>query len=49
MDLTARLDLGDLRLWTLLQDDADLLVEATRQEQAPALWGRGRQIPIMTR
>ena len=39
MDLTAQLDLGDLRLRTLLQDDAELLVEATRQEQAPALWG----------
>jgi RimJ/RimL family protein N-acetyltransferase len=38
MDLTAQLDLGDLRLRTLLQDDAALLVEATRHEQAPALW-----------
>jgi RimJ/RimL family protein N-acetyltransferase len=39
MDLTVRLDLGDLRLRTLLPDDAALLVEATRHEQAPALWG----------
>ena len=39
MDLTAQLDLGDLRLRTLLPDDAPLLVEATRNEQAPALWG----------
>jgi RimJ/RimL family protein N-acetyltransferase len=39
MDLTARLDLGELRLRTLLPDDADLLVEATRQEQGRALWG----------
>ena len=39
MDLTARLALGDLCLQTLLQDDAGLLVEATRHEQAPALWG----------
>lgn len=40
MDLTAQLDLGDdLRLRTLLQDDAALLVEATRREQARALWG----------
>jgi len=38
MDLTAQLDLGDLRLRTLVQDDAALLVEATRHEQAPALW-----------
>ena len=38
MGLTAQLDLGDLRLRTLFQDDAELLVEATRQEQAPALW-----------
>ena len=39
MDLTAQLDLGDLRLRTLLPDDGPLLVEATRHEQAPALWG----------
>ena len=39
MDLIARLDLGDLRLRTLLRDDAELLVEATRQEQGRALWG----------
>ena len=39
MDLTARLDLGDLHLQTLLPDDTALLVEATRNEQAPALWG----------
>jgi hypothetical protein len=40
MDLAARLDLdlGDLRLRKLLPDDAGLLVEATRHEQAPALW-----------
>src|SRR5215208_8247603 len=38
MDLTARLDFWDLRLRTLFQDDAQLLVEATRHEQAPALW-----------
>jgi RimJ/RimL family protein N-acetyltransferase len=39
MDLTVRLDLGDLHLRTLLPDDTALLVEATRNEQAPALWG----------
>jgi hypothetical protein len=39
MDLTAQLDLGDLRLRTLLPDDAELLIEATRQEQGRALWG----------
>jgi RimJ/RimL family protein N-acetyltransferase len=40
MDLAAQLDLGDdLHLRTLLQDDAALLVEATRHEQARALWG----------
>jgi RimJ/RimL family protein N-acetyltransferase len=39
MNLGARLDLGDLHLRTLFQDDAALLVEATRGEQAPALWG----------
>jgi RimJ/RimL family protein N-acetyltransferase len=39
MDLTMQLDLGDLRLRTLLKDDAELLVEATRHERAPALWG----------
>jgi RimJ/RimL family protein N-acetyltransferase len=39
MDLTAQLDLGDLRLRTLSQDDAALLVEATRHEHARALWG----------
>ena len=39
MDLAARLDLGDLHLRTLLPDDTALLVEATRNEQAPALWG----------
>jgi len=39
MDLTAQLDLeDDLHLRTLLPDDAALLVEATRHEQAPALW-----------
>jgi RimJ/RimL family protein N-acetyltransferase len=39
MDLTAQLDLGDdLHLRTLVQDDAALLVEATRHEQARALW-----------
>jgi [ribosomal protein S5]-alanine N-acetyltransferase len=38
MHLTAQLDLGDLRLQTLFQDDAELLVEATHHEQAPALW-----------
>jgi hypothetical protein len=39
MGLTAQLDLGDLRRRTLLPDDAPLLVEATRHEQARALWG----------
>ena len=39
MDLTVRLDLGELRLRTLLPDDAELLVEATRQERGQALWG----------
>src|SRR5215217_3327179 len=39
MDLTAELDLGELRLRTLLRDDAELLVEATGRERAPALWG----------
>jgi len=39
MDLTARLDLGELRLRTLLPDDAELLVEATRRERGRALWG----------
>jgi RimJ/RimL family protein N-acetyltransferase len=39
MDLTAQLDLGELVLRTLLPPDAELLVEATRHEQAPALWG----------
>jgi RimJ/RimL family protein N-acetyltransferase len=38
MHLNAQLDLGDLRLQTLFEDDAELLVEATRHEQAPALW-----------
>jgi RimJ/RimL family protein N-acetyltransferase len=38
MHLTAQLDLGDLRLRTLFEDDAELLVEATRHEEAPALW-----------
>src|SRR5262245_3977966 len=33
------LDLGDLRLRTLTVQDAGLLVEATRAESAPALWG----------
>ena len=33
------LDLGDLRLRTLTTKDAALLVEATRAESAPALWG----------
>ena len=36
MDLTARLDLGELRLRTLVPDDADLVVEATRHEQGRA-------------
>jgi RimJ/RimL family protein N-acetyltransferase len=39
MDLSVQLDLGDLRLRTLLPGDAPLLVEATRHEQARALWG----------
>jgi RimJ/RimL family protein N-acetyltransferase len=39
MNLTTQLDLGDLRLRTLLPDDAALLVEATRHEHARALWG----------
>ena len=39
MDLTAQLELGELCLRTLLREDAELLVEATRREQAPALWG----------
>jgi RimJ/RimL family protein N-acetyltransferase len=39
MDLTTQLDLGDLGLRTLFQEDAELLVEATRHEQARALWG----------
>jgi RimJ/RimL family protein N-acetyltransferase len=39
MDLTARLDPGELRLRTLLPDDAELLVEATRRERGRALWG----------
>jgi RimJ/RimL family protein N-acetyltransferase len=39
MELVAQFDLGDLHLRTLLQDDAELLVEATSHEQAPALWG----------
>ena len=39
MDLIARLHLGDLRLQTQLRDDAELLEEATRGEEAPALWG----------
>jgi RimJ/RimL family protein N-acetyltransferase len=38
MELTGQLNLGDLRLRTLFQDDAELLVEATRHEQARALW-----------
>jgi RimJ/RimL family protein N-acetyltransferase len=38
MNLTAQLDLGDLCLRTLLRDDAELLVEATRHEQGRALW-----------
>lgn len=33
------LELGDLRLRTLIPQDAALLVEATRAESAPALWG----------
>ncbi|MGI5215184.1 GNAT family N-acetyltransferase [Plantactinospora sp. CA-290183] len=33
------LGLGDLRLRTLTVRDADLLVEATREESARALWG----------
>jgi hypothetical protein len=37
MELTGQLNLGDLRLRTLFQDDAELLVEATRHEQARAL------------
>jgi RimJ/RimL family protein N-acetyltransferase len=39
MDLNAQLEMGDLRLRTLSPDDAALLVEATRYEQARALWG----------
>src|SRR5262245_25104107 len=40
MYLTTQLDLGDdLHLRTLFQDDAALLVEATRHEQGRALWG----------
>jgi RimJ/RimL family protein N-acetyltransferase len=38
MDLGAQLDLEDLHPRTLLQDDARLLVEATRHEQSRALW-----------
>lgn len=33
------LDVAGLRLRTLTVRDADLLVEATREESAPALWG----------
>jgi RimJ/RimL family protein N-acetyltransferase len=33
------LAVGDLRLRTLTCQDAPLLVEATRDETAPALWG----------
>jgi RimJ/RimL family protein N-acetyltransferase len=39
MELLMELDLGDLRLRTLTTKDAALLVEATRAESAPALWG----------
>jgi RimJ/RimL family protein N-acetyltransferase len=40
MNLTADLDLGTgLRLRTLTTEDVDLVVEATRAETAPALWG----------
>ncbi len=41
MELLVELDLGELRLRTLtVQDeDAALLVEATRAESAPSLWG----------
>lgn len=42
MDLTAQLDLGDLRLRTLFQDDVPLLFEATRHEPCGA---RGQQVP----
>jgi len=39
MELLTELDLGDLRLRALTTKDAPLLVEATRAESAPALWG----------
>jgi RimJ/RimL family protein N-acetyltransferase len=41
MELLVELDLGDLRLrtLTLADEDAALLVEATRAASAPALWG----------
>jgi hypothetical protein len=39
MELLMELDLGDLRLRTLITRDAALLVEATQAESAPALWG----------
>lgn len=39
MTWTADRDLGDPRLRTLLPGDAALVVEATRGESAPALWG----------
>jgi hypothetical protein len=39
MELLMELDLGDLRLRTLAAKDAALLVEATRAESSPALWG----------
>lgn len=40
MNLNADIDLGEgLRLRTLTDQDAALLVEATRAQSAPALWG----------
>jgi RimJ/RimL family protein N-acetyltransferase len=39
VDLTMDLALGDMRMRTLDQADAELVVEATRNEPAPALWG----------
>jgi RimJ/RimL family protein N-acetyltransferase len=39
MELLIELDLDDLRLRTLTLQDAALLVEATKAESAPALWG----------
>src|SRR5690349_13251326 len=39
MVLSGELDLGDLRVRRLSVRDAPLLVEATREEQGPSLWG----------